>query len=436
MKRTPIALLSTFLAVLLALSFVGSVSGSKLGDANGDNDVRIGDAMWVAKQAAGLNPTPFNPEAADVNGDGDVRIGDAMFIAKWCAELPVPYPIGEEMAIRPSLPVIYNDNGIAQFAENGASLEPIRLLVYSNTSLDNSYPDNSAPEGSTCIKDVSQQDETWIGFSIVLDTSWNANPHWVDLSAYSGYCLMFWVKTPVDLLIGMTDYDNRAAHDPSTELISNYGWDNVADNNVWTEICIPLENFDLLGDLDQAYKLFAVTTPGGVDNGTTIYIDYIRLSPMLPIVYNDHGIACDLTLTSWDGTANPEYPDNTAPEGTKSFKMESTATWAGWYVSLPTDWSTYYNSVDLSSYTDLKFWVKTPGDLKVDIRDNVNPGVENYVLISAHGWDNTKPDEWQEITIPISTWTEVDSTKIFWPFGAKNGTDVAVTYYIDNVRWA
>ena len=96
MKRTPIALLGTLLAVLLALSLAGIVSGLKWGDANGDGDVKMGDAMWVARYAVGLPATPFYQDVADVNRDGEVRIGDAMFIAKWCAGITVPYSIGRE----------------------------------------------------------------------------------------------------------------------------------------------------------------------------------------------------------------------------------------------------------------------------------------------------------------------------------------------------
>ena len=46
------------------------------GDANGDNQVRIGDATAVLNYIVGNVSDNFNVKAADVNGDGDVRIGD------------------------------------------------------------------------------------------------------------------------------------------------------------------------------------------------------------------------------------------------------------------------------------------------------------------------------------------------------------------------
>jgi len=69
-----------------------------LGDANGDCKISMGDAMWVAKYAVGLNPTPFYPEAADVTGDGQIMVGDAMFIAKWCVGLITKFPASNTAA--------------------------------------------------------------------------------------------------------------------------------------------------------------------------------------------------------------------------------------------------------------------------------------------------------------------------------------------------
>ena len=53
------------------------------GDVNGDGEVDISDAMYLAKHVLGI--TGFEPiieEAADVNGDGMIDISDAMYLAK------------------------------------------------------------------------------------------------------------------------------------------------------------------------------------------------------------------------------------------------------------------------------------------------------------------------------------------------------------------
>ncbi len=59
------------------------------GDANGDNQLSIIDALWIARQVAGLAPSPFEPLGVDVTGDGQVAIIAALMIARRVAGLPV-----------------------------------------------------------------------------------------------------------------------------------------------------------------------------------------------------------------------------------------------------------------------------------------------------------------------------------------------------------
>ena len=50
------------------------------GDANGDGNVTITDAVAVVDYILGNAPEGFNVEAADVNNDGNVNITDAVAI--------------------------------------------------------------------------------------------------------------------------------------------------------------------------------------------------------------------------------------------------------------------------------------------------------------------------------------------------------------------
>jgi hypothetical protein len=50
------------------------------GDANGDGQVRIGDAIAVLNYIVGNSSDNFSVKAADVNGDGRVLIGDVIFV--------------------------------------------------------------------------------------------------------------------------------------------------------------------------------------------------------------------------------------------------------------------------------------------------------------------------------------------------------------------
>ena len=64
------------------------------GDVNHDNDVDIGDALYIARYYVGLNPQPFYAEQADVNLDGEIDINDAYLVARYYIELipSLPHP--------------------------------------------------------------------------------------------------------------------------------------------------------------------------------------------------------------------------------------------------------------------------------------------------------------------------------------------------------
>lgn len=59
-----------------------------LGDASGDNYIKVGDATLVLRYCAELiDKTGLNVDAADTSGDGFVKVGDATLILRYCAEL-------------------------------------------------------------------------------------------------------------------------------------------------------------------------------------------------------------------------------------------------------------------------------------------------------------------------------------------------------------
>ena len=204
----------------------------------------------------------------------------------------------------------------------------------------------------------------------------------------------------------------------------------------------------------------------GTGNITVRVLPPVELDKDTFLVYNDQGIL-PITepemwdLWTWDGSDwgaaggnlqpgefDADYPMDSAPEGERVFRTKSgpnspecnNVNYAGWGIVLAGSsfWSDHI--VDLSDYDQLKFWVKTPADLKVEVRENYRWGTVFTKYLSEVGW--TGEDTWQEITIPVTSFTKkvygetitLDPSRIFSPFmiTVEYGDN---TFYVDNVRW-
>lgn len=157
-------------------------------------------------------------------------------------------------------------------------------------------------------------------------------------------------------------------------------------------------------------------------------------------VYGDAGIPAGADIYTWDsyrewqvGTGEATFDANYTevagiPEGSKCFLTMSNNgnTYAGWGVFLLAGTS------DLSSNTQLKFWVKTSTNLKVGVQQTDASGTKKEVYINSYGWTGT--DTWQEITIPKSAFSPVDFTQLYSPF-LITVESTGKTFYVDQVRW-
>ncbi len=192
----------------------------------------------------------------------------------------------------------------------------------------------------------------------------------------------------------------------------------------------------------------------------------VTVSQELPegvfVVYSDDGIVPGIMADVWvwsgadyglEGPAllNGDYIVDDAPEGTKVFACVSgsgSGNYVGWGVFLGVNPQTHQwevaDTVDLSRFSKLEFWVKSDADLKVEIEQVPSASPENNprasgkkssaVRISSYGWDRTKPNDWQKVSIPLTAFKNVDLTRIRCPFMA-TGEGANKTFYIDYVVW-
>lgn len=168
-----------------------------------------------------------------------------------------------------------------------------------------------------------------------------------------------------------------------------------------------------------------VMSAAGADGKTYIYPVVIGKLPYS--VYSDIGIPPRTDIFHWGGGSfEGEYTDEAPPEGTMCFKTYGT-NYAGWGVFLIKP----EHTVNLSDYKSLKFWVKTPDDLKVEIQEDNSKGTKHPQYLRRLGWDGI--NTWQEITIPTTNFTSVDMSKIYSPFMVTIETNRP--FYIDNVTW-
>ncbi len=177
-------------------------------------------------------------------------------------------------------------------------------------------------------------------------------------------------------------------------------------------------------------------------------------------IYRDAGIPTGSVIWTWDsyrewhvGTAeatfNGSYSGGVPDDPNTCFQtiVSNGNTYAGWGVFFPsgTDLSEYFtdsNDIEVINKWLVKFWVKTPVNLKVEI-ENMS-GVKKIRYLDTEWnvkkWDGT--NTWQEIWIPIKWFIEnwdgsfdVDFLrKLKSPFMI-TAEAKGVTFYVDNVRW-
>ncbi len=154
-------------------------------------------------------------------------------------------------------------------------------------------------------------------------------------------------------------------------------------------------------------------------------------------VYNDSGVPHESQLwTSYPDAGDEddfnEIQDQEAPERVSYFETVSRE-WASWGVFFDSEDGGEPYTLDLSGYSEgsLELFVRTPVDLRIEIRERNPHGRVYREYISDHDWDGE--DEWQEISIPIEEFG-ANLTRIYSPFMIT--AEREATFSVDYVRWS
>ncbi|MCG3204696.1 MAG: hypothetical protein KCHDKBKB_01411 [Elusimicrobia bacterium] len=147
-----------------------------------------------------------------------------------------------------------------------------------------------------------------------------------------------------------------------------------------------------------------------------------------------------MDLKSWGFSVNTFDGEYTgladAPEGKKVVRMVLNSQWGGWGVAnVDTNNPSIVISRDFSDYRNangsLRFLLKSDKTLWVEIEHTAQQ-VVGRVPVGSTG------NQWQEIVIPLSSFSGVDWTRIRFPFIIRvpdppNGN--SSTWHVDHIRW-
>ena len=175
------------------------------------------------------------------------------------------------------------------------------------------------------------------------------------------------------------------------------------------------------------------------------------------MVYDDSGLmgqVYEAEVWAWPEPDKPQYQgfeidgDYTGvdpPEGVKCFRVKTSSrsdAYGGFGIFVgefdhDTKELIEAHPIDLTPYSSLQFYVKTSKKLKVEIKDTGPSGNTSYACwIDQYGWDSSKADQWQLVTIPASAFQNVDKTQIFGVFLITSpGYSPDLEFMVDQVKW-
>ncbi len=231
---------------------------------------------------------------------------------------------------------------------------------------------------------------------------------------------------------------------------------NITGLTRWNKFVVPFDSLDIWeGESLQKEKItkmaFAVTPSDG--RYGTVTIDDIKSYRLqtpekLTVSSFDFGtppneLGGNEGEMSHDGLYDPDvsYSRDTANGGIFSLKLDYDlpSDWCGYWIHLgpdedPDEGNEDIKHLDVSGYTSLDFYIKTtvPGlNIKIEVEDEDG---KDEALLNDHlaGGATTS---WQSVSIPVSSFTAVDSSKLITLAFVIDDTPSSGTVYIDEIMF-
>lgn len=144
-------------------------------------------------------------------------------------------------------------------------------------------------------------------------------------------------------------------------------------------------------------------------------------------------------MGAWGGaTLSAGTGAGESTEGAQGLKCTIGGAAGGWWIQFGSDNTAGFAgdtqvATDMSAFTggNIKFDVKTTKEISIKLE--WTGGNKELKLITDLGIP--ADGAWHSVTIPLSSFTGVDLTKIKIPAGFHSLTNTGYVYYIDNVRW-
>jgi hypothetical protein len=159
----------------------------------------------------------------------------------------------------------------------------------------------------------------------------------------------------------------------------------------------------------------------GIQPETMVRMQASIASSVIYSVYSDAGIPVGGSIYTWNGGAvlfNGNYAGISVPEGSQCF-MTTGNSWQGWGV--------FRTGTDLRLYSNgyLKLWVKSEGQLKLDL--------EGPQTLKRTQYLPSTTNQWLQFVLPITNFSGVVLSNMYGLFEIT--AESAATFYVDDVRW-